>query len=138
MKKFSELVEKMSSEAKTKIKLLTEEMKKKQKAIKSRSAGLKNRYGITIDEYESMLAEQKGVCFICKSAPLTRRLSVDHLHAKDLKGKQIKGKKELVRGLLCMYCNKYIVGALERRNKVKSKDVLNGLIKYFKKYPIRD
>lgn len=62
---------------------------------------LKYRYGITLAEYDRMLAEQGGVCAICQRPPTAhiraRRLSVDHDHGT--------GR---VRGLLCDACNRGI------------------------------
>lgn len=63
---------------------------------------LLERYGITINDYESMLSEQNYVCAICEQ-PETRidprtgniiRLAVDHCHTTGI-----------VRGLLCSRCN---------------------------------
>jgi hypothetical protein len=71
---------------------------KGQKIIKN--SNLK-KYGITVDEYESMHDAQNGLCAICKK-PETKtnqygkiRLAVDHCHES--------GKN---RGLLCMNCNR--------------------------------
>lgn len=54
--------------------------------------------GITIEDYESMLAAQRGGCAICGATTNWRgasvRLSVDHDHATGA-----------VRGLLCQNCN---------------------------------
>ncbi len=58
---------------------------------------LRRRYGITVEDFEHMLALQGGVCAICKcpeKVEYKRTLSVDHDH--------ITGK---VRGLLCHRCN---------------------------------
>jgi hypothetical protein len=58
---------------------------------------LKQQYGLTLAEYEAMLAEQGGVCLICGRDPQTagrERLVVDHDHATGH-----------VRGLLCHRCN---------------------------------
>jgi hypothetical protein len=52
------------------------------------------KYGITVAEYETMLAEQCGVCWICGGMPRARRLAVDHEH-----------ESQAVRGLLCHECN---------------------------------
>lgn len=52
-------------------------------------------FGLTVDEYETMLASQGGVCAICsKECTTGRRLAVDHDHAS--------GR---VRALLCYPCN---------------------------------
>lgn len=53
------------------------------------------RYGITAEQWEEKLAQQGGVCAICKKVdPRGRRLSVDHCHTTGQ-----------VRGLLCDRCN---------------------------------
>lgn len=53
------------------------------------------RYGVTIDDYDEMMASHNGLCAICRRVdPEGRRLAVDHNHAT--------GR---VRGLLCRPCN---------------------------------
>ena len=67
-----------------------------------RAAHLRHRYGIDLPDYERILAEQGGVCAVCKQPPSkhnTRahwngKLCVDHCH-----------DSEKVRGLLCNDCN---------------------------------
>jgi len=55
-------------------------------------------YGIGFEEYDAMLAKQNGLCAICGKEPsLKRRLAIDHCH-----------KTNVVRGLLCLKCNKGI------------------------------
>jgi Recombination endonuclease VII len=74
---------------------------------KAFNSHLLRRFGITLDEYNAMLARQGGVCAICGEPPTSprnrrkgaqrtfkARLVVDHDHAT--------GK---VRGLLCGTCN---------------------------------
>lgn len=65
---------------------------------------LKRLYGITREQYDSMLAGQKGKCAICGSkdsysrnykATKVSKFAVDHCHST--------GK---VRGLLCTKCNR--------------------------------
>ncbi len=63
----------------------------KEKVGGSRTYHLKCRYGITAADADAMLAEQDGLCAICRVAPAVH---VDHDHAT--------GK---VRGLLCFNCN---------------------------------
>ena len=59
-------------------------------------AKLKEKFGITLAEYEAMLLAQNGRCAICDGPPSGRwqSLHVDHSHAT--------GK---VRALLCHHCN---------------------------------
>lgn len=73
--------------------------------ITKRAMRLKRKFDITLEEYNTMLTEQDGVCAICKAPPDTRwkRLAVDHDH--------LTGK---IRGLLCMTCNT-MLGRLEAR-----------------------
>jgi hypothetical protein len=51
-------------------------------------------YGMTIADYDALLARQNGVCRICKTKPAGRRLAVDHCHVTDT-----------IRSLLCNNCN---------------------------------
>ena len=57
------------------------------------------KYGISIEQYEKALDQQKGVCKICGRPPKRLRLAVDHDH-----------KTGRVRGLLCMRCNRRLLG----------------------------
>jgi len=53
-------------------------------------------YGISVEEYEQMLASQKGGCYICGKLPEDKRaLDIDHDH-----------KTGKVRGLLCSNHNR--------------------------------
>ncbi len=61
-------------------------------------ATILRRHKVTAEEYEQMMAQQGGVCVICKQpCGHYSRLSIDHDH--------ISGK---VRGLLCNNCNRAI------------------------------
>jgi len=57
---------------------------------------LKSAYNITLEDYDAMLAEQNGVCFLCGTDNPGKygRFSVDHNH-----------ETGEVRGLLCNQCN---------------------------------
>lgn len=59
-----------------------------------RKHDLKRKFGITHEQYQAMLTEQKGVCAICGKPPRGRRLAVDHDH-----------KTGAIRALLCGNCN---------------------------------
>lgn len=51
--------------------------------------------GVTVEDYDRMLADQGGVCAICGNPPKVRRLDTDHDH-----------RTGRVRGLLCHRCNR--------------------------------
>ena len=60
----------------------------------------KSKHKLLLDQarplYEQMLADQGGVCWICKREPSPRRrLDIDHDH-----------QQMYVRGLLCFRCNR--------------------------------
>jgi hypothetical protein len=64
---------------------------------KAKANHLRNKFGITVEEYNKLLLEQDGKCAICgkSQAEFNRSFCVDHDHNT--------GK---VRGLLCDNCNK--------------------------------
>jgi hypothetical protein len=67
----------------------------------SKSYSLRSAYGLTTSDYESIHAQQNGLCAICNKPETAirlktpRRLAVDHCHTTDK-----------VRGLLCAACNR--------------------------------
>jgi hypothetical protein len=72
-----------------------------------RRSNLKQNYGITLEDYESMYKKQLGKCKICNT--YKEKLVIDHCH-----------ETRKIRGLLCNSCNTKL-GWFEKR----SKDVLN-------------
>ncbi|MDX6215898.1 MAG: hypothetical protein QOG99_1482 [Frankiales bacterium] len=74
---------------------------------------LKRRYGIGADDVERMVAEQGGLCAICRQAPAEH---VDHCHDKGH-----------VRGILCFNCNG---GLGQFRDRV---DILKKAIDYLER-----
>lgn len=60
-----------------------------------RTTILKNRYGITEDDYFKMFEKQSGSCAICKNPSSIQHLDIDHNYDT--------GR---VRGLLCNNCNR--------------------------------
>ena len=68
----------------------------------ARNYHLRRRYGITVEHYDQMFAEQKGLCAICREAPAEH---VDHDH-----------QTGRVRGLLCFNCNGALGQFRDRRN----------------------
>lgn len=77
---------------------------------------LKRIYGITIEQYDNLLLNQKGNCAICKES-FSKTPQVDHNHMTDK-----------VRGLLCGACN--ILLGTARENIT----ILNNAIEYLERY----
>jgi hypothetical protein len=68
-------------------------------AEENRRQLLKREYGLTLEDYDRMVAAQGGVCRLCGKPPKTpkRPLAVDHDH-----------KTGKVRGILCIGCNRAV------------------------------
>lgn len=67
---------------------------------------LKKTYHITPAIYQEMLDYNDGGCHICSRKPKTgKNLNVDHDH-----------KTGENRGLLCFFCNKYMIGRRRREH----------------------
>jgi transcription initiation factor IIE alpha subunit len=66
------------------------------RAKQNKNWKLKHRYGITLEQYDEMLAEQGGKCYICDKHHTEQKfgLAVDHNHTTGA-----------VRKLLCNRCN---------------------------------
>jgi 23S rRNA G2069 N7-methylase RlmK/C1962 C5-methylase RlmI len=62
-----------------------------------RNEGFKRTYGITVDQYNKMLAVQKNKCAVCNKDQklFERRFDIDHCH-----------ETGTVRGLCCIRCNR--------------------------------
>lgn len=107
---------------KDQIKAYREKTKDKQRRA-VRAWRLKNDYGITIEEYESILDSQGNVCKICgnpetaKFRGVLKSLAVDHCH-----------KTGLVRGIICDSCN---VGIARFRD---NPDVMRAAIQYLEDF----
>lgn len=71
------------------------------RALIARKHNLMRYYGITPEKYEELLESQGGCCFVCERhhTQFKRKLSVDHSH--------VTGE---IFGLLCDYCNRYLIG----------------------------
>jgi len=87
---------------------------------KAKNQNLRSKYGLTIEQYELMLAERDGKCDICGRKP-DYDLHVDHDHESERLGCIV------VRGLLCAACNSLL-------GKVREDD---GLIQAVRNYLIK-
>lgn len=98
--------------------------RKKRVAFAGRDVRLLEAYGITLDEYASILEAQGGVCAIC-GGERTYNLDVDHDHA-------LGSGRQAVRGLLCKACNRRLLPAAK-----DSPDNLLRAIEYLRDPPAR-
>lgn len=86
------------------------------------------KYGITQAVYDSMLKYGEGKCWICKRKPKPgKNLNVDHEHLTKIQ-KKAGAKFGKVRGLLCFFCNKYLVG----RRKTQHAYMFEAAAKYLR------
>lgn len=83
---------------------------------------VKEKYGITQNEYEKLLKQQNNKCAICcriNSKKNTSYLFIDHCH-----------QTNKIRGLLCNDCNLVIGGMGD--NYIKVKNYMKNCLKYLK------
>lgn len=66
---------------------------------------LKKKYGLTLEQHTAMLAKIGNKCWICQKPPKNLALNIDHDH-----------KTGQVRGLLCFFCNKFLIGRRRREH----------------------
>lgn len=64
---------------------------------KRKDYNLRKRYGITLEDFESILSAQGNVCAVCKQGD--KVFCLDHNH-----------KTLAVRGILCLNCNLRVIG----------------------------
>ena len=96
--------------------------------LQRRDSYLKCKYGISIEDYQKLNADQGGVCFICGRPPKTRSLHVDHIHTKGYKKFPPEQKRNYVRGLLCFQCNKLLMGRGMTQSKAER------IVEYLQRY----
>lgn len=84
-----------------------------------RNAKLKNKFGITLSDYNDMFAAQNGCCKICgkHQQEFKKALCLDHCHTTGN-----------IRALLCNNCNTMLGMAAE------NKETLLNAIKYLEEY----
>lgn len=83
---------------------------------KVRKWKLKQRYNLTLEQYDKMFIKQNGVCAICGVSLEYLKANVDHDH-----------KTDKVRGLLCSKCNTFLAA-------LDDKAFLNKAIQYLSVY----
>lgn len=78
---------------------------------KARDNHIKRTYGVTPEEYDTLLTQQKGCCAICGEhhSNLKRTLYVDHNHSTNE-----------IRGLLCQHCNSLLGFSKDNINTIQN------------------
>jgi len=66
----------------------------------ARAARLRQKYDISLEDYNYLLKEQENECAICHASSTDVSLCVDHNHLCES-----EEKRDSVRGLLCSNCN---------------------------------
>lgn len=90
----------------------------KENAANSTTRKLKNRYNITLEEYNKLLEFQQNGCAICRKLCASgKKLSVDHDH-----------ETNIIRGLLCYNCNSALGFLYEDEN------IIWNMLEYLKKH----
>lgn len=69
-----------------------------------RPATLK-KYGLSLNEWKNILAEQGYRCPICLNV-LCKTTNIDHFHQKQWSKLPPEKRKLYIRGVTCWYCNK--------------------------------
>ena len=87
-------------------------------------------YGLTVEEYDAMYAQQLGLCRICHR-PFPE-LHIDHKHVEGFDALPPDEKKRYVRGLLCRDDNLAIGVMEEDPVRVRTAADYVGLEPYFK------
>jgi hypothetical protein len=90
-----------------------------------------DKYGITLEEWQSLLDKQGGICPICHKVPSTGRWVIDHEHKKGWKNLEPNERKKYIRGILCWIDN----------NKILTRGVtierLENAVRYLKEYELK-
>lgn len=98
----------------------------------SHRSAVASRFGIDEETYGWLLEKQLGKCAICRSRPKTMRMAVDHDHKCTVCGGK-DGCPKCVRGLLCVRCNRELLGAAH-----DSIHILRNAVAYLETPPMGD
>jgi hypothetical protein len=91
------------------------------------------KYGWDLRAWLQLLADQGWGCGVCGRLPSTGRLVTDHLHVKGWKKLPPEERTQYVRGLLCFFCNRFLLGV--RVNLTTARNVLAYLERFEKRRP---
>lgn len=108
-----------------------------EKKAQEKDKRLYKTYGITLAQWNKMLFDQGGVCWICATLPRTGRLNVDHIHIKGFKKLKPEDKDKYVRGLLCFMCNTALKAFEKTIDGARNRRQLEGTYEYFRKFKLK-
>lgn len=86
---------------------------------KAKDRNLRNRYGVTLEQFEAILEAQGGICPVCEQSD--KVMCLDHNH-----------KTLEVRGVVCLNCNLRVIGGASDQDHK-----LVNAAKYVTDYPAR-
>jgi hypothetical protein len=95
------------------------------------------RYGLSLEEWQSLLHAQGGVCGVCGTVPSPSkrdgkvRLVTEHEHVRGWKKMPPELRKLYVRGLTCWWCNTSYLGRGITVEKAE------GMVRYLTNYANR-
>ena len=74
-------------------------------AIKEPSPATLKRYGLSLNDWKEILAQQNYSCPICGNV-LNKTTNIDHFHVRHWNKMSAENRKKYVRGVTDWYCNK--------------------------------
>jgi hypothetical protein len=95
-------------------------------SIASHKHRIKATFGLDPETYQWLLKLQHGKCAICRQAPKTVRMAIDHDHNHCK-----QGCSQCARGLLCSRCNHELLGAAH-----DSVNILRNAVAYMERPPM--
>jgi transcription elongation factor Elf1 len=92
-----------------------------------------DKYGLSEEEWISILEKQNFRCPICEKEPSSGIFRTDHYHVPKWKSMPPEQRKKYIRGLLCFFCNRYYVG--RSITIQKAENVVKYLSAFAEKFP---
>ena len=85
----------------------------------------------SVEAYRMMYEAQGGICPICEKKPKNDNFRIDHEHVKGWKKMPPEKRKLYVRGLVCMFCNRYYLAKAINQSKARN------IIRFLDNYELR-
>jgi DNA-directed RNA polymerase subunit RPC12/RpoP len=99
----------------------------KRYTIKEPSPKTLQKYGVSLNEWKEILAQQDYRCPICKRL-LIKTTNIDHFHERNWSSMKDEKRKLYVRGVACWYCNRHLLSKNLNLEKAKN------LVSYFEAF----